>query len=215
MARKKPRAQGRKKDVPNLVRKDGYIINQFGVRIPEEQAKKLQNVVHRVNRKRDKQLQAVANQPMDGTRPAELTRDVLRLMGQEADMVILKRSASLHQFTSKRAFNNYLAHLEKVAATDYLDVRTRQYKRNLTKAIKEQYAEFPELTKGLIMKIRTMKPEQFRDVVNNNVAFEIRNQYKKSRYEQIEQLRDMRESLGMVRDDVYDEDITDDYMENY
>lgn len=215
MARKKPQAKGRRKGVPNLVREDGYIINQYGVRIPEEQARALQNVVRKVNRKRDKQLQAVANNPMDGTRPAEMTRDVLRLMGQEADMVIMKRSASLQQFRSKREFNRFMAHMDKVASADYLDVRTRQYKRNLTKAIKEQYAEFPELTKGLIMKIRTMKPEQFRDVVNNNMAFEIRNQYKKSRYEQIEQLRDMRESLGMVRDDVYDEDITDDYMENY
>lgn len=215
MARKKPRQQGRRKGVPNLVRGDGYIINQYGVKIPEEQAKALQNLVRRVNRKRDKQLQALAKVPMDGTRPGELSRDLLRLMGQEADMVIMKRSASLQQFKSKRDFNAFTRHMEKVAAADYLDVRTRQYKRNLAKAIKEQYAEFPELTKGLLMKIRTMKPEQFRDVVNNNTAFEIRNQYKKSRYEQIEQLRDMRESLGMARDDVYDEDMSDDYMSNY
>ena len=130
-------------------------------------------------------------------------------------MIIVKRSASLHQFYSKEHLKKTLEHLEKVAATDYEYVRALQYKRNLLTAIDREFSQFPELTKGLKMRIQMMASKDFFDLVNNNEAFVIRNQYYQSAHEKLEHVQEMRDVLGLKHKSVYDDDIVGEYMDNY
>lgn len=211
MARKKTPGASRGK---NLIRKDGYIINQYGVRIPEEQARQLENAVRRVNRRREKQIAALDGRPiMMGTKQLAADPQQLRLMGQQADLIMVKRSASLNQFTDKRSFNRYLKATERASTTDYMAARTKLYKQNLVKAIEKNFPGHKDLTKGIAMKIRTMKHDEFLKFVGSNWAFEIKNQYitKGSR----SMLNDMREALGLKRKDEIDDDLDEEYFDTY
>lgn len=200
MAKKKAPTRGK-----NLIRKDDYITNQYGVKISQDEVKRMQSLVRRVNYKRNKMIKEFADQPLYyGKKKLDENRLQLSLMGEEMDLVIRKRSAAVNQFKDKRSFNAYVKRLEKVADTSYIDYRTRLYKRNLTKAIEEKYANYPELTKGIIMRIRMMKPEEMQKLIGSDRLFQIREHYTLGG--QLGRIKAMRERLGLRDYDDIDDD---------
>lgn len=205
MATKKPAKSGRAKGSKNLIRKDDTIINQYGVQISEAEARRLRSLVNSVNRKARKMEQEFANKPlMYGNRPTGEDRGQLKLMGDELDLMIRKRSASLNQFQSRKQLHAYMRSAERAAKIDYTDVRGKLYKQNLLKAIDRNYGQFPELIKGIKMKIQMMPQKQFQELIGTNRAFQISFQYSTS--EQISRIANMRDFLGLSSD------MYDDYM---
>lgn len=205
MATKKPAKSGREKGSKNLIRKDDTIINQYGVQISEAEARRLRSLVNSVNRKAKKMEQEFANKPlMYGNRPTGEDRGQLKLMGDEMDLMIRRRSASLNQFQSRRQLQAYMRSAERAAKIDYTNVRGKLYKQNLLKAIDRNYGQFPELIKGVKMKIQMMPQKQFQELIGTNRAFQIGFQYSTS--EQISRIANMRDFLGLSSD------MYDDYM---
>lgn len=204
MANKKARGRtGR-----NLKRTPDYIINEQGVKITHEEARQLRNLVAKINRKASKQEKEFDGLPLFyGSRQLDENRQQLKLMGEEMDIMIRRRSASLNQFKSRRQFTAFLKSTERAASIDYLDYRGKLYKRNLMKAIEEQFKEYPDLTKGLLMKIRMMPQREFQKMIGVNRALQIGFVYSIS--QRMAQLMAMRESLGLRDPDL------DDYEYDY
>ena len=196
MAKKKPAQVGRAKGSKNLIRKDDYIINQFGVQITESEAKRLRSLVNSVNRKAKRLEESFQNVPlMYGKRPTGEDRQQLKLMGEEMDLMIRKRSASLNQFESRKELLSYMRSAERAAKIDYLDYRGKLYKKNLLTAIDRNYGQFPELVKGVKMAIQMMPQEKFQKLIGSNRAFSIHYQYHPT--DQIAAINTMRETLGL------------------
>lgn len=192
-----------------MIRDNGTIINQFGVEINEDEARRLRNLVQRVNRKRSKMLDQFKDKPLYyGGKRLDESREQLMLMGEEMDIMIRKRSAALNRFRSKAEFNAYIRQTERAAATDYMEYRTRLYKRNYTKALTEQYGMYPDLLKGVLMKIRMMKPESFAQLVGMDRLFQIKEHY--SLGGALDRLKAVRERLGLSNPD-YDDEQEEDY----
>lgn len=190
---------------PNLKRENGTIINQYGVKINEDEARRLKNLVQRVNRKREKMLKQFKDQPLYyGGQRLDESREQLMLMGEEMDIMIRKRSASLQRFKDKRSFNQYIRQLERVAAGDYLSYRAKLYKRNYMEALKNQYGMYPDLLKGVLMKVRMMKPEAFAQLVGMDRLFQIKEHY--SLGGALDRLKAVREKLGLSNPDYDDEE---------
>lgn len=203
MATKKPAKSGRRKGSKNLIRKDDTIINQYGVQITESEARRLRSLVNSVNRKAKRLEEEFSNKPlMYGNRPTGEDRQQLKLMGDEMDLMIRRRSASLNQFQSRKQLQAYIRSAERAAKIDYTDVRGKLYKQNLLKAIDRNYGQFPELIKGVKMKIQMMPQKQFQELIGTNRAFQIGFQYSTS--EQISRIANMRDFLGL-RSDMYDD----------
>lgn len=190
---------------PNLKRDNGTIINQYGVEINEDEARRLRNLVQRVNRKREKMLQEFKDKPLFyGGQRLDESREQLMLMGEEMDIMIRKRSAGLQRFKDRRAFTRYMNQLEKVASTDYLEYRTKLYKRNYMEALQNQYGMYPGLLKGVLMKVRMMKPEAFAQLVGMDRLFQIKEHY--SLGGTLDRLKAVREKLGLNNPDYDDEE---------
>lgn len=202
MAKKK----GPGRSGPNLKRTDDYIINQHGVKITHEEARQLRNIVARVNYRAAKMEKQFEGQPLYfGGQQLQENRQQLKLMGEEMDIMIRKRSAALQGFTSKKQFNAYLRNAQRAADVDYLDYRAKLYKKNLQEAIKKEFGMYPELTKGLDMRIRMMKPKDVIKLVGSNRAFQISYVY--SAEGKLSQLMDMRSVFNLRSPyDDYDED---------
>lgn len=197
--------KGTRRGAKNLQRTDEFIINQHGVKITPDEARELRNAVQRINRKAAKQEKEFAGVPLYyGTRQLDENREQLRLMGEEMDIMIRKRSAALNQFTSRKQFNAFMRNAKRAAEVDYLDYRGKLYKRNLTKAIENQFKEFPELTKGIIMKIRMMPQKEFQKMIGSNRALQIGFMYNLG--DMVSRLMAMRESLGLRSNDLDDYD---------
>lgn len=190
---------------PNLKRDNGTIINQYGVEINEDEARRLRNLVQRVNRKRAKMLQQFKDQPLYyGGKRLDESREQLMLMGEEMDIMIRKRSASLQRFQDKRALNQYMKQLERAASADYMTYRTKLYKRNYMEALQNQYGMYPDLLKGVLMKVRMMKPEAFAQLVGMDRLFQIKEHY--SLGGALDRLKAVREKLGLSNPDYDDEE---------
>lgn len=197
MARKKGR-QG----APNLIRTDDYIINKYDVKISHDEARRLENLVRRVNRKRAAMEKAFSDKPLYyGRQRLDESREQLRLMGEEMDIMIRKRSASLHQFASRGSFNKYMKSLERAAATDYIEYRAKLYKRNYMKALQENYGEYPELLKGVLMKVRMMKPADFVEWVGTDRLGQIKFHYDVGG--KVQRLNDLRDRVGLRDNGAY------------
>lgn len=196
MTKKKPAGVGRAKGSKNLVRKDDYIINQYGVQITENEAKRLRSLVNSVNRKAKRLEESFKNVPLKmGARYTGEDRQQLKLMGEEMDLMIRKRSASLNQFGSRKELLAYMRSAERAAKIDYLDYRGKLYKQNLLKAIDRNYGQFPEMVKGLKMAIQMMPQDKFQQLIGSNRAFQISYTY--STDEALAKVKDMRETLGL------------------
>ena len=145
---------GRNAGRKNLKRVDGGLQNQHGVIFTKEQKKALERAVERSNYRVKKQVAEV-----DKRNPNHAQ---LRLMGKESDFIISRQSKSLQQFKSMADYEAFMDKQARIQSGEYLADRTRLYKRNYMQALDNV---FGDAAKGLKMKIRMMKPEKFRELV--------------------------------------------------
>ena len=145
---------GRGTGKKNLKKVDGGLQNKHGVTFTAEQKKALERAVDRSNYRRKKQLAEA-----DKLNP---NHSQLRLMGKESDFIITRQSKSLQRFKSMEEYDQYMAKQARIQSGEYLEDRTRLYKSNYMKAIDNV---FGDAGSGVKMKIRMMKPEKFRELV--------------------------------------------------
>ena len=197
------RSRGRK----NLVyTDDGKIINQQGVTFTVGEKKALESAVARATKKRRDMLKAAATLPRTyGGEKLNGTVGDLQLMGKESDFIIAPKSKSLQRFKSREQYESYMQNLERVNSRDYLSERTKLYKRNYIQALRDNYSW--DEAKDVIMKIKTMPQEQYRELVSKDEVLEIRYLYptKGSDNEDAmtDQLNQIRGALGMKSKDDY------------
>lgn len=203
MARKKKKT-GTRAGRKNLIRTDDFIMNQYGVQITPDEARKMRNMVQTINRKRKKMIEQFKDKPLFyGSRQLPEDRSQLALMGEELDLAIRKRSASLNQFRSRAQFEKFMRNSERAASKDYEEYRAKLYKRNYMEALKNQYGEFPELLKGVLMKVRMTPLKQFAEMVGTDRLAQIKEHY--SLGGKLERLKALREKIGLRNPD-FDED---------
>lgn len=184
---------GRIAGTKNLKRVDGGYLNQHGVVFNEAQKKALESAVNQVNTKRKNLLEKEGN--LDRTvagKPTGQKVSQLHLMGKESDFIISRKSKSLQQFKSMEAYEKYLNNLKYINSPTYIDDKTRLYKRNHMKALTNV---FGDEAKDVIMKIRMMKPEQYRELLQKDEMLEVNYVYDPS--DRAAKLNQIRASLGM------------------
>lgn len=145
---------GRSTGIKNLKKVDGGLQNQHGVTFTAEQKRALERAVDRSNYRRKKQLMEA-----DKLNP---NHSQLRLMGKESDFIITRQSKSLQRFKSMEEYEQFMDKQARIQSGEYLDDRTRLYKSNYMKAIDNV---FGGAGSGVKMKVRMMKPEKFRELV--------------------------------------------------
>lgn len=145
---------GRGTGKKNLIKVDGGLQNQYGVTFTAEQKKALERAVDRSNYRRKKQLAEA-----DKLNP---NHSQLRLMGKESDFIITRQSKSLQRFKSMEEYEQFMDKQARIQSGEYLEDRTRLYKSNYMKAIDNV---FGDAGAGVKMKVRMMKPEKFRELV--------------------------------------------------
>ena len=145
---------GRGSGAKNLKRVGGGFQNQYGVTFTAEQKKALERAVDKSNYRRKQML----------TEAEKLNpnHSQLRLMGKESDFIITRQSKSLQGFKSLEEYEKYMDKQNRIHSGEYLEDRTRLYKTNYMKAIDNV---FGDAGSGLKMKVRMMKPEKFRELV--------------------------------------------------
>lgn len=185
----KPRANNRGK---NLVKTPEGFINEHGVRITLKEKKALESAVNQANRKRKKILEMEASLPrFVKNKPTGQTMGDLQDMGYESDFVLRPKTKSLQRFKTRKDFDRYMGYLKRVNTPTYLDDRMRLYKANHMTAILEHLGD-----KGIVMKIRMMKLDDYiKTVQQNEDVMEIHYVYgPDQRQTKINQIR---EALGM------------------
>lgn len=189
----------------NLTRlSDGTIKNQHGVVFTDADKRALESQVNMANRKRAKQLKEVATLPrtVRGVDTGDTLSTKLQ-MGFESDFIIAKKTKSLQRFTSREQYDTYMQYLKRVNSKDYLDERTRLYKRNYMKALQDVHGDD---AKDIIMKVRMMKPADFRKLIEQEELVEINDLYAPE--DKASEREKLRASFGMKSKE-------DDAFENY
>lgn len=182
----------------------GKIKNQHGIVFTEKEKRALESAVTMANRKRAKQLKEVATLPrtVRGIDTGDTLATKLQ-MGFESDFIISKKTKSLQRFTSRDQYNKYMKYLKSVNSPTYLDDRTRLYKRNYIKALTEVHGD---AAKDIAMKIRMMKPKDFRKLIEQEELVEINDLYAPE--DKASEREKLRASFGMKSKE-------DDAFENY
>ena len=163
MANKRQRKKAAKKAAYNTPKRknlsytDGQIKNKHGVVFTEEQRRMLNNAVERSAYFAKKQKGEVDVLRSDEENKVQ---NQLNMMGKESDFIISRQSKSLQRFKSMEEFNRYLDKQARIQSGEYLEDRTRLYKANYIKAVKNNLND-----PGIAMKVRMMKPEEFRRLV--------------------------------------------------
>lgn len=185
---------GRQGGRKNLVKVDGGVQNQHGVVFTEEQKKALERAVNKSNYRRQKMITEV-----DELNPKN---SQLRLMGKESDFIISRQSKSLQQFKSMEDYEKFMDKQSRIHSGQYLEDRTRLYKRNYMKALDNA---FGDEAKDVKMKVRMMKPEDFRKLVESDELAEIGYIYDpQSRSAKLNQIRSSF-NMKQKEDDMFDE----------
>lgn len=207
MGKKYTQAVGRK-GRKNLKYADGKIINQHGVKFTDAEKRALESAVNMANRKRKNQLKEVATLPrtVRGVDTGDTLSTKLQ-MGFESDFIITKKTKSLQRFESREQFTKYMDYLKRVNSKDYLDERTRLYKRNYIKALNDVHGDD---AKDIAMKVRMMKPAEFRKLIESEELVEINDLYAPE--DKASEREKLRASFGMKskEDDAF-ENYEDDY----
>lgn len=138
----------------NMKRVEGGWMNQHGVIFTPEERKALQRANKASNKIREKQIAEVEALNPEATQ--------LRLMGKESDFIITQQSKTLQRFKSLEEYEQYMDKQARIRSGEYLEDRTRLYKSNYMKAIDNVFGDEGV---GVKMKIRMMKPEKFRELV--------------------------------------------------
>lgn len=185
---------GRKEGRKNLKRTDrGTLLNQHGVEFTEADKKLLENEANKANRKRMRMLEAEGKLPRkSGGKDTGDTVRSLQLMGKESDFILARKSKSLQRFKSREDFENYIDQLRYVNSDTYIDDKTRLYKRNHMTALENV---FGDEAKDVIMKIRMMKPEDYRALLQSDEDLEVSYIYDPSA--RAGKLNRIRAALGM------------------
>lgn len=157
---------GRQEGIKNLTRVEGGYKNQHGVTFTEEQKKALERAVNRSNYQRKKQLEEVKK-----LRPQQ---SQLLTMGKESDFILSRQSKSLQRFKTMADYEAFMDKQARIQSGEYLEDRTRLYKRNYMKALDNV---FGDAAKDVKMKVRMMKPDQFRQLVESDELAEINYVY--------------------------------------
>ena len=202
--RKKAPSSGRQKGAKNLVKlDDGRIQNKHGVVFTEADKRKLESAVNQANKKRRDMLKEEANLPrLQGGKPTGQPVANLQAMGKESDFIIARKTKSLQRFESREQFENYLDNLKRINSPDYIEERTRLYKRNHMKALENV---FGDEAKDVIMKIRMMKPEEYRRRLQADEDLEVNYIYDPSA--RSGKLNQIRKSLGLkLKEEEYGEE---------
>lgn len=146
---------GRQSGRKNLRRVSGGYQNQHGVTFTEEQKKALERAVNRSNYQRKKMLGEEERLNPQATQ--------LRLMGKESDFIITRQSKSLQRFKSMEEYEAFMDKQSRIQSGEYLAEMTKLYKRNYMTAVMNELDD-----PGIAMRIRMMKPEEFRKFVEAN-----------------------------------------------
>lgn len=196
-------AGGRQEGRKNLKKLDsGNLLNQHGVEFTPMDKKRLESLVNSANRKRRNMLKAEGELPLNVSgRPTGVTVGHLQTMGKESDFILARKTKSLQRFKSREQYESYVRNLERVNSPTYIDDRTRQYKRNHMKALEDA---FGDEAKDIIMKIRMMKPEEYRKTVASDETLEVSYIYDPST--RSAKLNEIRSALGMkLKEEEYEE----------
>jgi len=206
--RKNPAAKaGRKKGVGNLKRtidaesgKLGYI-NQHKVFITDAEKEALESAVRKSKRKQKKLREIFDPLPykIQGRETGATVGD-MRIMGKEADFSIADKSASLQRFRSHDEFERYMKNLDRVNSKDYIGDRARLYKRNYQTALTDPQSGLGlayDDVSDIIMKIRTMKPDDYIKNVASNEELEIGYLYDDGNGSIQQKLNAIRSALGL------------------
>lgn len=181
---------GRGAGKKNLKRVDGGYQNKYGVTFTEQQKKDLERSVNRSNYQRKKMIaEADALNPRNAQ---------LRTMGKESDFIISRQSKSLQQFKSMEDYERYMDKQSRIQSGEYLEDATRLYKRNYMKALDNV---FGKEANGIKMKIRMMKPEDYRKLVESNEDLEIGYLYDPDDLDA--KRAQIRKCLGMKQEDYF------------
>lgn len=185
---------GRVKGKKNLKKLDnGNFENQHGVEFTKEDKRRLEREVNKANAKRKKMLEEERKMPRKvGGRDTGDTVNSLHLMGKESDFILARKSKSMQKFKSRDDFEYYLKNLERVNSPTYIEDRTRLYKRNYMTALDNV---FGGEAKDVKMRIRMMKPEDYRKMVQSDELMEI--DYIYDPQARTGKLNQIRASLGM------------------
>ena len=188
---------GRKKGLPNLKKVDAGYQNQYGVTFTPEQKKALERAVDRSNYQRKKMLEKEGqlDRVVKG-KPTGQKVSQLQLMGKESDFIIARQSRSLQRFKSLEDYEVFMDKQARIQSGDYLLEQTRHYKRNHMKALENVFGDD---AKDVIMKIRMMKPEQYRELIQKDEMLEVSYVYDPSA--RAGKLNQIRASLGMKQKD--------------
>ena len=186
--------EGRQKGSPNLKRVAGGFQNQYGVVFTEDQKKALERAVNKSNYQH-KRMQENYAAISDRNKQ-------LQTMGRESDFIISRQSKSLQQFKTMEEYDQYLDKQFRIHSGEYLDEKTRLYKRNHIKALENV---FGDEAKDVVMKIRMMKPEEYRRMIDRDEFTEVGFVYDPAAREG--KLNQIRLSLGMKTKEDAIEDI--------
>lgn len=193
MARRKqsitPR-RGRPAGQKNLKKIEGGYVNQHGVVFTPEEKKRLELSVDRSNRRVKKQIAEA-----DALNPNHAQ---LRLMGKQSDFIVSHQPKTLQRFKNKEEFEDFMVKQERIQSGEYLDDAVRLYKRNYMEAVRNV---FGDEAKDIEMKIRMMKPEDYRKAVEGNEFLEIGYLYESDALEGKKQ--QIRKALGMKQKEDY------------
>ncbi len=172
----------------NMKRVEGGWMNQHGVVFTDAERKAMQRATRKSNAIVNKQI-------AEADARSEHAKD-LRLMGKKSDFIISHQTKKLQDFKSKENFENFMDKQSRIQTGEYLDDRTRLYKRNYMQALDNV---FGDEAKGIKMKIRMMKPEEYRKMVENDEFLEIGYLYDPDALEG--KKAQIRKSLGMKPED--------------
>lgn len=189
---------GREKGRKNLKKlDDGNFQNQYGVVFTPAERKALESQVNSANRKRMKMLEEEGNLPrvVGGKETGDTVRS-LQLMGKESDFILSRKSKSLQRFKTRADYDRYMKNLQRVNSPTYIDDRTRMYKRNHMQALKNVFGDD---AKDIVMKIRMMKPEEYRKLIQSDEDLEVSYIYDPSA--RAGKLNRIRAALGMKEKD--------------
>lgn len=189
--------KGRRKGSTNLKRtSSGNLVNKHGVTFTPEEKRAMTNAVRAANRKAAKMKAETDQIPRRvGGKDTGQKLGELRLMNREENFTLQKRSMSLNRIKSRSQFEKYMKELDYINDDPqaYVEDKIRGYKRNFTKALREN---FGDEAKDIEMKIRMMKPQQYMELVESNDELRIEYVYP-DKDGASWKLEEMRAALGM------------------
>lgn len=176
-------------------------MNQNNVFFTEQEKKELEKLVRKSNR-RQQQLREIFDPlpyKIEGRATGMSVGERRLSLGTELDFSITEKNASLQRYESRKEFESYMKNLRRVTSDNYVQERARQFKRNYQKALTDPIDGLGlpyDQVSDILMKIRTMKPEQYLKEYASNEELEVGYVYDKTIPLEIK-LNSIRSALGL------------------